>query len=247
VTLTEPYYEAYWSDEGFKPTDKGSAPLRRLLAETIGPDDSCIDIGCGDGGTSAVWLSANAGQYVGVDVSSGAVELARSRGFEAVHIRDASELPFESGSFDAATCIEVLEHLFDPVAALREMRRVLRPGGVALVTVPNVAHWRQRLDMVAGRWNPGGDDQSVERPWRDPHLRFFTPASLGRLLREAGFQNVETGSHGPPAARDIPVLRGLSHADDPGPFYRGLTRMAPSLFGKRCHAIAVSPGPDAGA
>ena len=59
-----------------------------------------------------------------------------------------------------------------------EAARVLRSGGVLIASVPNVAFWRRRLDLVCGRWNPEGDDLSVAEPWRDPHLRFLTTAAL---------------------------------------------------------------------
>src|SRR5437868_6804981 len=167
------YYDAYWKSEGWIT----SPPLRliELFQEYVSPDDRLVDVGCGDGGTTGAWLNEHGASYVGVDISQNAVRMARERGLDARVIQDAGNLPFEDASFDIAVSVEVLEHLFEPQRAVREIRRVLRPEGLLIATVPNAAHWRNRLDLALfGRWNPRGDHLSVSAPWRDPHIRFFT-------------------------------------------------------------------------
>jgi SAM-dependent methyltransferase len=174
VTDTKRYYETYWSPDGYNPLVTMSRDLRELLTTRVASTDRCLDVGCGDGSHYADWLNQNATAYVGVDISENAVRRARERGLDARLIDDAASLPFEDKSFDVVTCFEVFEHLFQPSAAALEIARVLRPGGVLLASVPNVAYWRWRLDLfLLGRWNPAGDSQSVARPWRDPHIRFF--------------------------------------------------------------------------
>jgi SAM-dependent methyltransferase len=86
-----------------------------------------------------------------------------------VRLGEAASLPFEDGSFDLVTALDVIEHLDDDVAALREMRRVLRPGGHLLVTVP--AHQFM--------W---GDQDEVNM-----HKRRYVAAQLRERLTEAGF------------------------------------------------------------
>ena len=119
---------------------------------------------------------------------------------------------------------------------MAEIRRVLRPGGRLVASVPNAAYWRLRANLAFGVWNPLGDELSVERPWRDPHIRFFTPQTLERMLRLAGFTDVETGGHGG---------RGLDHVSTrhtsfgQGRAYRLAERRWPSLFGLTIHAVAV--------
>src|SRR5581483_8007533 len=105
-----------------------------------------------------------------------------------------TELPFADDSFDFAVSIEVLEHLFEPQKAIAEIHRVLRPGGKLIVTVPNVSHWRNRVDLgVFGRWNPRGDHLSASQPWRDAHIRFFTVRTLGKLVEGCAFEIVARG------------------------------------------------------
>ena len=94
-------------------------------------------------------------------------------------------------SFDVVVCSEVLEHLLMPHLAAAQALRVLRDNGRMIVTVPNIAYWRDRVDAVFGLWQPGGDDLGRAEPWRSPHIRFFTPASLRRMLLEVGFDRVD--------------------------------------------------------
>jgi methionine biosynthesis protein MetW len=177
------YYDTYWAEQraltGLYPE------LRELLAENVRADHRCLDLGCGNGRTAGDYLAERTAGYVGVDVSSEAVGEAQARGLDARTIDDPTRLPFADGSFDLVTCLEVLEHLVDPAGTVREAKRVLAPRGRLVVTVPNIAYWRRRLDFaLIGRWNPMGDGLSVEQPWRDPHLRFFTLGTLRRMLEQ---------------------------------------------------------------
>jgi SAM-dependent methyltransferase len=93
-----------------------------------------LDVGCGTG-TMLSYLERY-GEPSGVEADVQAIELCRSRGITGVQLADPPPLPFEDGRFDLVTALDVLEHVDDDERLLVEMRRVLRPGGVALVTVP---------------------------------------------------------------------------------------------------------------
>lgn len=201
------YYEAYWSPEG-----TGTAAyielypeLRQILEAHIPRMADCLDVGCGTGRVCGLWLRDHARNYVGVDISANAVAEARASGLDARVIEDAASLPFADDSFDAVVCTEVLEHLFAPHRAARELCRVLRPGGVVIVTVPNVAYWRRRAELLFGHWNPTGDHLSTQQPWRDPHIRFFNPRSLRAMLQEAGFCSIAVGGHLGTFVHDLPL------------------------------------------
>jgi SAM-dependent methyltransferase len=240
----KPYYDTYWSESGFNPGADLTPSLRDLLETHVRPGVRCLDVGCGDGSTAGPWLVRRGCSYVGVDVSETAVQQAAALGFDARVVDDAAALPFEDGAFDAALAVEVLEHLFAPQQAVAEILRVLRPGGVLVVTVPNVAYWRRRLDLaVLGRWNPFGDDLSVEQPWRDPHIRFFNPSSLRRMLLAAGFQQVIVKGQGGAVLRDLPLAR-LVWRGRPSPLYAAAERYLPSLLGLRVGCVAIKAPSD---
>lgn len=238
---TSKYYEEYWSPGGFQPEAILTESLYAVLADVVSPGFDCLDFGCGDGRTAGTWLREHAGSYVGVDISDAALEQARALGLDVRKIDESAELPFDATSFDCVLAAEVLEHMFRPDEACREIHRVLRPGGTIVVTVPNSAYWRRRVDLALfARWNPMGDMLSVDEPWRDPHIRFFTGAGLRRMLERTGFEAVTVGGAGGAFVKEIPGVRALARRRS-SPAYESLERRAPSLLGFRLHAIARKP------
>jgi ubiquinone/menaquinone biosynthesis C-methylase UbiE len=93
-----------------------------------------LDIGCGTGST----LSASQTYHtaVGCEFSKEALRLSKKRGIELLARSNAEQLPFKSGSFDVVTALDVIEHIDDDEAAIRELRRVMKPGGKAVISVP---------------------------------------------------------------------------------------------------------------
>ena len=118
---------------------------------------------------------------------------------------------------------------------------MLRPGGRLIATVPNVAYWRWRFDLgVHGRWNPFGDDLSLEQPWRDPHIRFFNPESLRRMLQSCRFDVVDLAGWGEYSLlAHVPRIRKHFRSIGPGPASRFLQRTFPSLLGLRLYVVAL--------
>jgi len=100
--------------------------------------DRVLEVGCGAGHLLA---HVPAGRRFGVDLAHGLLQRARGRlrADAALAQADAIELPFPSDTFERVYCSEVLEHLPDPPAAIHEMRRVMKTGGVAVLSVPNEA------------------------------------------------------------------------------------------------------------
>jgi ubiquinone/menaquinone biosynthesis C-methylase UbiE len=235
------YYDEYWSPCGFSPTGfELPATLREVFERYVRPQHRTVDVGCGDGSKAGAWLNRHAASYTGFDVSEEAVKLARERGLQAVVVEDAGALPIDDSSVDIALCAEVLEHLVDPFAALLEIRRVLSPEGTLILTVPNIANWRSRADLALfGRWHPGGDDLAVEKPWRDPHIRFFTRRALVRMLRDARYDVLEiAGLQELSVAYRLPGVRRLLGDGRPGSASRLLVRIAPGLFANNLYAVA---------
>lgn len=141
--------------------------LNRYLAPNGSQTRRILDVGCGTG-TMLTYL-ASFGKAEGVDIDEEAIGYCRDRGLQNVRLGEASSLPFGDGSFDLVTALDVVEHLDDDVAAFREMKRVLRPGGQILVTVP--AH--------RFLW---GDQDEVNM-----HKRRYSARELRDRLVESGF------------------------------------------------------------
>ena len=107
------------------------AELDRLA---LPADAEVLDAGCGSGRT--LEELADYGHVSGIELSPDAAEMARGRGSFDVRIGRLEELPWETATFDLITCLDVIEHTPDDRATLRELRRVGKPGGWLLVTVP---------------------------------------------------------------------------------------------------------------
>ena len=145
--------------------------IRALLNKS---NPTILDVGCGTGAN--LKMLATLGKAEGVDISPQAVEFCRQRGLDSVKLGAAEQLPFENDSFDIVTSLDVIEHLDDDVAGLREMRRVLRPDGHLLLFVP----------ACMFGWGVQ-DDVSNQR-------RRYTLPSLLQAVEAAGF-DVEWSSY----------------------------------------------------
>jgi len=108
--------------------------VEKICTTLNNPNPRILDVGCGTGANLKM-LAAH-GRAEGVDISSQAVDFCRERGLDSVRLGAAEQLPYENGSFDLVTALDVVEHLDDDVAGLREMRRVLRRDGRVLLFVP---------------------------------------------------------------------------------------------------------------
>lgn len=110
---------------------------------------------------------------------------------------DEEPLPFAEDTFDAVTCLAVLEHVFDPFHAVRELRRVCKPAGRVVVGVPNVAGIKRRLELLRGKLPITSARFSFdEGAWDGFHLHNFTRASLDWLLRKEGLEPIRWASAG---------------------------------------------------
>jgi SAM-dependent methyltransferase len=173
-----------------------------IIAMTPGRSRRLLDIGCASG----LFLEAMQNQQ-GWVVEGVEPDVASARGVAERLGIPVFAGPFEhanypTGHFDAITLWDVLEHVHDPMASLHEIRRMLRPGGVLFIRVPNAASYVAR---ICGRYWSGYD---LPR-----HMTLFTPRTLARALVQAGFRTTvrrySSGSY-------LAALHSLRFAMDAG-------------------------------
>ncbi len=167
--------------------DKNSARRLDKIAATAGLNPAAIrllDVGCSSGAFLATACSLGF-QAEGVEPSAEAARTAQNSGLK-VYSGYLEQARFPDASFNAITLIEIVEHLRDPLAMLRECARILKPGGVLLITTPNAHSWTAR--SMGARWagfslnDMGG------------HISFFNPHSMRMLAERSGLQmhHIET-------------------------------------------------------
>lgn len=194
---------AYYFDAAFverlegdlEPIVRARALEKLALLHDAGVETAglALDVGCSTGG----WLevaSAAGWTATGIEIGPPAAEAARARGFE-VHTGTLEQAAgaLAGRRFELITFWDVLEHLPDPVGALRRARELLAPGGAVAMTFPNV-----------GGWYPRATYRLIARPtgvWEHPelpvHLYDFSQATAARIVERAGLE--------PAAARTIEI------------------------------------------
>jgi SAM-dependent methyltransferase len=158
--------------------------LDELARLGLGRDAQVLDAGCGSG--RLLDELTRFGQVSGLELDADSVAVARGRGHEDVHVGAVERLPWADETFDLVTCLDVIEHTSDDRVTLGELRRVLRPGGQLLVTVPAYQWLWSRHDVVCR------------------HYRRYDRRMLRAAADEAGFRVQRTTSFNalllPPAA-----------------------------------------------
>jgi 2-polyprenyl-3-methyl-5-hydroxy-6-metoxy-1,4-benzoquinol methylase len=205
------YHESLWESvpEGMAPVEsriREAFLLERVASLGAGMDRPVrvLDVGCGEGHFAQALMRAGA-DVTAVDVATEPLRRARTRnpGIDARLVQPEGSLPLEDASFDAVWAGETIEHVADTSRWLSELRRVLRSGGLVLLSTPDhgpLARLRLGLDRkaFAGRFDPRSD-----------HLRFYTRRVLAELLADFGFEDVAVrGAGGLPGARRVLLASG---------------------------------------
>ncbi|MGR6319398.1 class I SAM-dependent methyltransferase [Micromonospora soli] len=161
------------------------AVAARLMVDGVRSAGPVLELGCGP--RSMLDPAELPGPLVVADVAEAALGEARAAaaGRALPVCLDATRgLPFRAGSFAGLLTGELIEHVYDPLALLRECHRVLAPGGLLVLTTPNLATVQDRLAFLAGR-APRQVDPLHPYLWL--HIRPFTASLLRRVLCQAGF------------------------------------------------------------
>lgn len=145
--------------------------LRALLGSSIGPKRLILDAGCGTG--LAEDVLAGLGDVIGIDIAPEAVSNRASTCPESLCAASISSAPFPDRTFDLVVGLDVLEHIEDDAAVMRELYRICKPGGRLLLTVP------------AYDWLHSSHDEALG------HYRRYTTRRIARLMRDVGFRPIK--------------------------------------------------------
>lgn len=166
--------------------------VKQLQPAKAGEAIKILDVGCGTGAN--LEMLSEFGAAEGVDVSAEALSFCRERGLKGVKQGAAESLPYAERSFDLVTGLDVVEHLDDDLAGLREMHRVLRPNGKILLFVPafmflwgvqdDISNHRRRYTMSELKSVVRKAGFEIERATY-VNISFFAPILLGRLFMRA--------------------------------------------------------------
>ena len=181
-----------------------------------------LDVGCGEGRLGAALREGRPDRVVyGIEMQPDAAARAAGR-LDRVFAIDVADRdpPLQPASLDCISFGDVLEHLIDPEAVLRRLRRFLAPGGVVVASIPNIQHHTILAALLRG------DFQYTSAGLLDvTHLRFFTSSTIVKLFLDAGYEPESAGTI------RVPAPPGLAEAAGPLLDHLGLNpaRVLPQL------------------
>ncbi len=209
------------------------------LASFIPKGARILDVGCGTGSVTKIILASSSGQVVGIEPDPVRARVALARGIDVRNSFLTDELVRALGQFDVVMFADVLEHLPNPSTMLDLARGALTPGGCIVASVPNIAHWSVRANLMRGRF-----DYESCGIMDATHLRWFTKHTIVALFKSVGMRverhRVTAGFTLPIYNRAFP-WRGM-HSWHRQKLIRFCLRHAPLLFGCQHVVKAVSAG-----
>ena len=186
IKFSEPQFDQIYRD-AFAP-GKRYHLLHRIL--NVNHGGTVVEVGCSDAG-SLMYLKHRFGfsRAVGLDI---AIERPTIfNGIELVPANFNERLPLEDSSINVFIAMMVIEHLFDPFHAFREIKRVLTPDGVGVVNLPLVTNVKNRLRLMCGRLpetSVGFQRWIAEEEWDGNHLHYFSVPSIYALTAKTGLR-----------------------------------------------------------
>jgi 2-polyprenyl-6-hydroxyphenyl methylase/3-demethylubiquinone-9 3-methyltransferase len=188
--ISYPYFRANHEESH----DHLYATVSRFVRE-VPPGSVVLDAGCGNGSFISLFQDRN-WRLHGTDYSPSGIEIAR-RTFPGIHffLADA-EKPYADflaavGTVDLVMSTEVIEHVYDPRAFLRNCWQILKPGGTLVITTPYHGYLKNLALAISGKM-----DQHFTVLWDHGHIKFWSRKTIAQVLGETGFTRIEFAGSG---------------------------------------------------
>jgi len=192
--FNEKLYKEKFSKNSEKYYKSHLKKFRKILEHVDKDAPKVLEIGCADGLLGRMLIEERGADVHGIDINGTAVKVAITRGVKAKRINlEEKRLDFPANMFDFVICGDVIEHIFDTGLLLSDIRKVLKPGGHLIATVPNTASWYNRIFLLFGylpTWIESASDVYTGNPFMKEscgHIRAFTKRSFIELLKLKGF------------------------------------------------------------
>ncbi len=214
-------YPKYHLQEIFDTSTAHPFDAHSILMGLIPRGSRVLELGCASGYLSGYMEKVLGCRVTGIDADPVAVSIAAERSSE-VYVADldmpnALELVRASGPYDVLLAAAVLEHLKYPERLLNDASKLLVPGGRAIVSLPNIAHWSFRMQLLCGRFNYT-DYGVLDRT----HCRLYTVATGHALLEEQGYHIEQLAIAGSGFQNLLAMLFRRLGRSEPRPILPGL-------------------------
>jgi 2-polyprenyl-3-methyl-5-hydroxy-6-metoxy-1,4-benzoquinol methylase len=162
--------------------------INEYVFDEVPEGSRCLDVGCWTGNLGRKLIKSKKCSVDGVDFMPTVLAKARQNGYGKTFCMNLNSNPNEinkiKNKYDCIICADVLEHLINPELVLSLLKKKLAKQGVLIISVPNIAFLKQRLEILSGKfdYNPNGGIMD------ETHLRFFTSKSLRALCEHSGFE-----------------------------------------------------------
>lgn len=178
----------------FKQADENYGWTKLFELFTLGA--KVLDIGCSSGNFGKVLIEQKQCSVVGIDINEADLKVAERSLTKVVSKNIEKDELGDLGKFDYVLMADVIEHLLDPVSALKKIKKLLVPGGKLVFSVPNMANIANRIELLGGRF-----EYTKSGLLDETHVHYYDRVEFEKVMTHAGFEIVKYNN----TIRDVPL------------------------------------------